>query len=127
MAKSIQSKKRWIEKSTDQLENIAMRISLLLIIKYYRDEGGIHGYDIGRVLYQTTEGMIAGSNATYYAILRRLEQDELLTSITKHKENRSRKYYKLTEDGDKALITLLQLWKSYDYSLEQLQNISIGR
>jgi PadR family transcriptional regulator PadR len=115
-----QLKKRWVDKGIDQLENIALRISLLAIIKIYQDHNGIHGYDIGTKLYEMTDGVISGSKATYYAILRRLELDNLLTARIKKEKGPVRKYYFLTTDGEKALNLLSQAWYNYDYVIKNL-------
>ena len=89
-------------------------------IKHYHDSGGIHGYDIGKTLYELTNGAISGTNARYYAILRRLEQDKLLLSKVKSDTGRIRKYYFLTDLGEKVLNNLFTYWQYYSEQIQEL-------
>jgi PadR family transcriptional regulator PadR len=97
------------------------KLSLLSIIDNYHDQGGIHGYAIGQALYEKSGGGLSGTNATYYAILRRLEKDSLLYSqIEDSSTGPPRKHYYLTSGGKSALNTLWKNWKYYYNLLDEM-------
>jgi PadR family transcriptional regulator PadR len=112
---------QWVEKEKDQLLSSVNKISLLSIIENYHDRGGIHGYAIGQALYEYSSGGLSGTNATYYAILRRLEKDGLLYSrIEDSSTGPPRKHYYLTAQGKSAINTLWKNWKYYYYLLDEM-------
>ncbi|OLS16510.1 MAG: hypothetical protein HeimC3_54530 [Candidatus Heimdallarchaeota archaeon LC_3] len=108
---------QWAQKESEQLLSQVYKLALLSIIYENQQVGGIHGYAIGQALYDESEGGLSGSNATYYAILRRMEKDSLLNSeIVESTSGPSRKHYFLTTLGENALNDLWKKWKYY-YSL----------
>jgi PadR family transcriptional regulator PadR len=106
----------WVDNEIKQLSKSVLRLALLSIIKKNQHEG-IHGYLIGEKLYSETEGQLDGTKATFYAILRRLEQDSLIeTKIGEQKSGPPRKYYQLSTKGERAYQALWQNWR-YFYSI----------
>jgi PadR family transcriptional regulator PadR len=104
---------KWVKKEIDQLSNSAIRLALLAIINQNQTTG-IYGYAIGENLYSITGGELGGTNATFYAILRRLEQDQLVISELKASPSGpARKYYRLTTKGERAFRALYENWQYY--------------
>jgi PadR family transcriptional regulator PadR len=111
----------WLKKEIDSLANSSLRLAILAIIKRSGSEG-IYGYRIGEELMQATTGGFDASNATFYAILRRLAKDDLITSQMRPSEaGPPRKHYFLTSEGNKALIILYQYWNFHYSTLKKLQ------
>ncbi len=110
----------WVDHEKDQISSGALRLALLAIIER-NNETGIHGYDIGQSLYTATHGVLDGSRATFYAILRKLEMEGLLTSeIRSSPQGPARKYYILTKKGIQAYQELFETWRNYFYLLEDM-------
>ncbi|MFX0151526.1 MAG: PadR family transcriptional regulator [Candidatus Hodarchaeota archaeon] len=111
---------KWVKREIDQLSNSALRLALLAIINQNQSIG-IYGYAIGENLYSVTKGELGGTNATFYAILRRLEQDQLVMSELKPSPaGPARKYYRLTTKGERAYHALFENWQYYYTILENL-------
>lgn len=105
-----------------QLENGSIRFILLNVIRQSQNSGGIYGYGIAKSILEQTEGEIDASNATFYAILRRMEQDNLIFSeLGESKEGPIRKHYFLTELGFEACNLLKMNWDYY-YGILQKVN-----
>ena len=76
-----------------------------------------YGYELASSLSET----IDISDGTIYPILRRLKSDGLVTTYLKESnEGPPRKYYKLTDDGDKERDSLHSQWKTFVTSVEDL-------
>lgn len=65
-----------------------------------------YGYQIIRDI----SSCIAISESTLYPILKRLESGGYLTTYSLEHQGRLRKYYKITELGEKKIETFLQDW-----------------
>lgn len=57
---------------------------------------------------------------TLYPLLRRLEQQGLLTSLWNTEESRPRKFYQVNENGARAIHQLLAAWRDVSVSLQTL-------
>lgn len=57
---------------------------------------------------------------TLYPLLRRLEKQELLTSLWDTTESRPRKYYIISDYGREVLEQVVQEWKSTNESIEKM-------
>ena len=111
---------KWVAKEINQLSGSTLRLALLAIIKRHQSTG-IYGYAIGEELFSFTEGEIDGTKATFYAILRRLEKDQLVSSeLQVSPTGPTRKYYRLTPKGEKAYNALWQNWIHYYGILQRL-------
>lgn len=68
-------------------------------VLYAISKGESYGYKIITDL----QGIIAVSESTLYPILKRLESSGALTTRTKEFNGRLRRYYKITEEGERKL------------------------
>ncbi|MCL2474930.1 MAG: PadR family transcriptional regulator [Chloroflexi bacterium] len=57
---------------------------------------------------------------TLYPLLRRLESQNLLQSSWSTDESRPRKYYLLSEDGQKILAALTEEWRHTSHNISRL-------
>lgn len=94
-----------------QFKKGALEFIVLLIIKG-EDQ---YGYS----LVQKITPRITISEGTIYPLLRRLVKEEYLTTYFKEStEGPARKYYKITELGEKRLDILLNEWKSFTDAID---------
>ena len=113
---------QWVSKEVKNLTSTSHRLALLSIIDQSGNEG-IYGFKIGEKLELATEGELAGTKATFYAILRRFEKEGLITTELKvSTKGPARKYYFLTEKGKHVYNALWENWVHYYRILEGLRN-----
>lgn len=94
-----------------QFKKGALEFIVLLIIKG-EDQ---YGYS----LVQKITPRITISEGTVYPLLRRLVKEEYLTTYFKEStEGPARKYYKITDLGEKHLEILLNEWKSFTDAID---------
>ncbi|MFX0096113.1 MAG: PadR family transcriptional regulator [Candidatus Hodarchaeota archaeon] len=115
-------KKSWFEKIKENLEKPVIRLVLLKIISDSQDTG-VYGYEIGKELTFRTKELLGGTDATFYAILRELEQSRLVKSELKRSTmGPARKYYTLTKEGVRTYEGLLQKWIQYNEIIQEMEN-----
>ena len=76
-----------------------------------------YGYDLVRLLGEAGFDVEEG---TLYPLLRRLEQQGILTSSWNTDGSRPRKYYRLTTLGSAQLTSLREEWRSFVESVDRL-------
>lgn len=76
----------------------------------------------GYALLQTMQekGISIEAN-TLYPLLRRLEEQELLTSSWDVTEKRPRKYYTISDKGEQVLAVLQAEWKKMQASIDSMR------
>ena len=96
---------------SDLLRGIA-KISILKVIKNHGKEG-VYGYQLLKDLKELTNNMLIIKEGTLYPLLRNLEKwqskDKKLSLIQSYRQiegDRPRKYYYLTEEGERILSHL---------------------
>ncbi len=72
-----------------------------------------HGYRIAQEIKQASKGVLDFKEGTLYPALHGLEAKKLITSSTRMENGRTRRYYKLTETGRKALARERQEWLQF--------------
>lgn len=82
-----------------------------------------YGYDLLKVL---GERGLPTEEGTLYPVLRRLEQEGLLSSSWDTSGSRPRKYYESTDEGSAALQGLLAAWDRVDRSVRALSEGDSG-
>lgn len=82
---------------------------LLLSIIAKKD---MYGYEMVQVLKQSSEDAYSMSEGTLYPALKRLETQGTIEAYWQEQENnRPRKYYRITDEGKKALHSKLKDWQ----------------
>jgi DNA-binding PadR family transcriptional regulator len=79
--------------------------------------GKNYGYDIIQAVKAASGGHLLWSDGMLYPVLHKLESEKLIASEWIVKDDRKRKYYKLTEKGRKELIKEKQAWISVHNTL----------
>ena len=75
-----------------------------IILKLLEDNDRMYGYEITQKVKEVTKGEIVLTQGALYPALHKLEADGLLETSTEIVDNRVRKYYKLTEQGEKDVV-----------------------
>jgi transcriptional regulator len=82
-----------------------------------------HGYEIGRLIEQRSEGALAYHVASLYPTLYRLEDEGFVEGRWVEKAGqRRRRYYKLTAKGRKRLASERSTWQQFFAALQQVTN-----
>jgi DNA-binding PadR family transcriptional regulator len=84
--------------------NMNFKGSLATLILQNLSRGPNHGYRIAQEIKAHSRGVLDFKEGTLYPALHGLEGKGLISSATRDENGRTRRYYKLTERGKKALV-----------------------
>jgi PadR family transcriptional regulator PadR len=105
--------------SSELLENLRLELRrgavVLAVLAALRTEQ--YGYTLRRTL--ADQGMTV-EEGTLYPLLRRLEAQSLLVSEWRHEDNRSKRFYRLSQEGRQMLRLLAAEWKGINASLNRM-------
>jgi PadR family transcriptional regulator PadR len=87
--------------------------SLTTLILQNLRRGPNHGYRIAQDIKEKSRGVLDFKEGTLYPALHGLEGRGLIESYTREENGRTRCYYKLTENGRKALATQKEEWLKF--------------
>ncbi len=93
-----------------------------IVLKLLGDKGKMYGYQITREVEKITSGELVVTEGAMYPTLHKLEAKGLLSVELAKVNNRTRKYYFITEKGKKETVTLLNEMKSYIQNMDILLN-----
>lgn len=89
-----------------------MKGSIDLILLSIISTKDMYGYEMVQVLKQSSDEAYSMSEGTLYPALKRLETQGTIESYWQEQENnRPRKYYRITDEGKKALHSKLKDWQ----------------
>lgn len=75
--------------------------------------GEMYGYELVEALASRSDGVLAMGQSTLYPMLYNLESKGLVEGVWRESDSgRDRKYYKLTEKGQKRLAEDLKQWRA---------------
>jgi PadR family transcriptional regulator, regulatory protein PadR len=92
---------------------VNLKGSLPTLILQVLSRGSLHGYCIARQIKETSKGVLDFKEGSLYPALHGLEQKGLIKSHEQAEQGRTRRYYRLTEKGRKALETEREEWARY--------------
>ena len=75
-----------------------------LILRLFEEKDTWHGYDIMKALREKSNGEIEIKENRLYPALHKLQEEGILKSELVKINNRSRKYYSLTEEGSTEVV-----------------------
>jgi len=105
--------------NAELFENLRLELRrgslILAVLAELRQEH--YGYALRKAL--ADRGM-AIDESTLYPLLRRLESQGLLTSEWREEEKRSKRFYRLSRDGEAMLGPLLEEWRLINASLNRI-------
>jgi transcriptional regulator len=83
-----------------------------------------HGYEIGRLIVERSQGALSYHIASLYPTLYRLEDDGLVGGRWVEKAGqRRRRYYKLTPAGRKRLASERSMWQDFFLALQRVAGV----
>jgi DNA-binding PadR family transcriptional regulator len=91
-----------------------------IVLQLLRDNDRMYGYEITQRVKELTAGEMQLTEGALYPTLHKLEAEGILTTESQMVEGRRRKYYKLTETGQKEAQTA---WAELSGFLTNLQRI----
>lgn len=108
-----------------QLDQLRKGSTKLLILDVIGNEAK-YGYQIMRELEEKSEGYFSLTAASLYPALHQLEEDGLVKSEWQAGQGkRRRKYYTLTEAGQRALVDHLAEWRHFFNKLFATLNLGM--
>lgn len=94
-----------------------------IILKLLAENKRMYGYEITQKVKLITTGQLSIKEGALYPALHKLEAEGLLETSTEIVENRVRKYYALSENGEKEVVNKLQEAKDFIAQLQLLLNL----
>lgn len=94
--------------------------SLPTLILQNLAQGPNHGYRIAQEIKKSSKGVLDFKEGTLYPALHGLEAKKLITSSTREEGGRTRRFYKLTDKGKKALALERQEWVQFSTAISGL-------
>lgn len=96
-----------------------------IILKLVGKEGRMYGYEITQRVRQLTDGQIRLTEGALYPSLHKLEAEGYLTSKSEIVEGRARKYYSLTEEGEKISTQKISETAVFMQQLQKILNLKL--
>jgi PadR family transcriptional regulator, regulatory protein PadR len=110
---------------TTLLERELKRGSAELLILALLEQRQRHGYEIGQLITDRSDGAISFHIASLYPTLYRLEDKHLIDGRWVEKPGqRRRRYYRLTAEGRKVLASQRNVWQTFFLALDRIAGIS---
>jgi PadR family transcriptional regulator, regulatory protein PadR len=98
----------------------------LLILSLLEDQPR-HGYDIGRLIEMRSRGALHFHVASLYPLLYRLEKRGWIQGRWVEKPNqRRRRYYRLTADGQRVLALQRRKWREFVGAVGRIAGQPLG-
>lgn len=83
-----------------------------------------HGYEIGKLIDQRSDGAITFSAAALYPLLYRLEKRGWITGKwIEQPEERRRRYYRLTPAGRRVLGEQRSAWRTFAAAINRIAGV----
>lgn len=79
-----------------------------IILKLLADNGRMYGYEITQQVKALTGGEVEITEGALYPALHKLEAQELLLVEVEKVRGRQRKYYRLSDKGEKEVVSKLE-------------------
>jgi PadR family transcriptional regulator PadR len=84
-----------------------------------------HGYELGKLIESRSRGRLTFQVSSLYPVLYRMEDRGWVKGRWVEKDGqRSRKYYRITSGGEKALAAKRKVWLAFTESVNQVVGIA---
>lgn len=90
-----------------------MKGSLPLLLLHTLSLGPSHGYGIAKEIKRKSQGVLTFAEGTIYPMLHDLENQGLIAAFEEEVKGRTRRYYRLTDAGQKALAKEQTDWQQF--------------
>ena len=108
----------------DVLNREVKKGSAELLVLALLEDRQRHGYEIGKLIEQRSEGAISFQIASLYPTLYRLEKRGLIEGRWVEKAGtRRRRYYRLTAEGRRVLGRQRSVWQEFLEALDRVARI----
>ena len=108
----------------DVLRREVKKGSAELLVLALLEDRQRHGYEIGKLIEERSDGAISFQIASLYPTLYRLEKRGLIEGRWVEKANtRRRRYYRLTAEGRRVLRSQRSFWQEFLEALERVAKI----
>ena len=94
-----------------------------IILNLLSENERMYGYEITQTVKSITQGELSLKEGALYPALHKLEADGLLETSTQIVGNRVRKYYSLSKEGEKKVVSKHQEAKEFISQLQLLLNL----
>jgi len=91
-----------------------------IILKLLQENEKMYGYEITQKVKEITNGEIKLTEGAMYPSLHKMEAEGILSTSTENVDNRLRKYYSLTKQGQLEVETKMAEARSFIGNLELL-------
>lgn len=104
-----------------QLSKDLMAASSTSLVLGILTEGESYGYEICKRVEELSGGALTWTDGMMYPLLHRLENQGYLKSIWRTADSgRRRKYYRITRQGEKALLEQSRQWQVINEALDEI-------
>ena len=93
-----------------------------IILRLLNENDKMYGYEITQKVREMTKGQLKITEGALYPALHKLEADGLLKVEVQTVDNRLRKYYKLTKEGESETLSKLKELQEYIRTMQVLIN-----
>jgi len=108
----------------DAIHSELKKGSMEMLVLSLLDDRPLHGYEIARQIETRSAGRLKFALASVYPTLLRLEGRGLIKGRWVEKPGeRSRCYYRLTAEGQRALARQREAWRGYIAAVNQVMGI----
>lgn len=98
-----------------------------VIVLSLLSEHAMYGYEIAQSIESESEGFLRFREGTLYPALKKLETQGLVESYWQDShEGPRRKYYKITQEGNKSLSDLIKEWNMFQRVMNKIVGVSNG-
>jgi len=91
-----------------------------LVILALLEDKARHGYEIGKLIAERSEGVLRFHVASLYPLLYRLERRGWVKGEWEPAGGRRRRYYRLTSTGHKILAEQRSRWRSFSGAINRI-------
>ena len=94
-----------------------------IILKLLSENNKMYGYEITQRVKSITQGELLIKEGALYPALHKLEAEGLLETSTEIVENRVRKYYSLSKNGEQEVVSKLKEARDFIAQLQLLLSL----
>jgi PadR family transcriptional regulator len=94
-----------------------------LLILALLEEKARHGYEIGKLIAERSEGIVRFHVASLYPLLYRLERRGWVRGEWEPTGGRRRRFYRLTSTGHKTLAAQRARWREFSSAMNRIVEV----
>lgn len=87
-----------------------------LLVLSITEKKDAYGYQLSQIIKKVSNT----KDSTLYPILKRLQEQGLLTVYDRAYQGRNRRYYRITEEGRRQYLLLREEWDAYKGAVDQI-------